>query len=140
MLKKSDGGKMPSSLLQQCDSPPSFFLVTQCFFLCAGKRRIVRRENRGALQWPRQHVTHGKWQHPLSVHIVRLACDSFSCPSFLAPTVQPLNTFLYRPFHLLGTPSCGQLFRLFKDRGKESGCVRGGMMIRGGYKRSGLRT
>lgn len=121
MLKKSDGGKMPSSLLQQCDSPPSFFLVTQCFFLCAGKRRIVRRENRGALQWPRQHVTHGKWQHPLSVHIVRLACDSFSCPLLSRPdrsaTQRIFVSSFPSPRHTIVWPT----FQTFQGQGERIG-------------------
>lgn len=130
---------MPSSLLQQCDSPPSFFF-SDSFFLCAGKRRIVRRENRGALQWPRQHVTHGKWQHPLSVHIVRLACDSFSCPLLSRPdrsaTQHIFVSSFPSPRHTIVWPTSD----FSRTGGKESGCVRGGMMIRGGYKRSGLRT
>lgn len=130
-----------SSLLQRCDSLPSFFYWHEVFFNVQEKGESLEgkiAELCSGLD-SMSHTANGNTRSP---YTVRLACDRFPVPSFLAPTGQSLNDCLYHSVHLPGIvwPTFF-FFHTFQGQGgKETGCVRGGMMKRGGYKRSGLRT
>lgn len=70
-------------------------------------------------------MSHSKWQHPLSVHIGRLACDFF-LSSLLS---RPNRSATQRLFRIVLSISLAHHHVAYFQTGwKKTGCVRGGMM------------
>lgn len=104
-------GKMPSSSLQRYISLP-FFLVT--VFLNVQEKKPLEGKIAELCSSGLDSMSHSKWQYPLSVHMLKFACDPFLLSYPKCSVTQRFIALLFSsPWHTTTWPT----FQMFLGQG-----------------------